>query len=86
MTETKKKLEDGLHWFKAPKKRRVYMFVKNGEMWMPTEILGIVSFMIGCEITIIGKRGFIRAREIIKEMPEYEPAMVKLAETYGLKL
>lgn len=77
-------LLDGLYRFGKGRKT-VWLYVKDGIMWLPTAMMSPIIWMTaGKPITIVDKRGFMRAGDIIAEMPSYKAAIETLAAEHGL--
>lgn len=77
-------LLDGLYRFGNGRKT-VWMYVKDGTMWLPTAMMNPIIWMTaGKPITIVGKRQFMRAGDIIEEMPSQKVAIETLAVKHGL--
>ena len=60
-------------------------FVKGGVMWLPTTVMNPLIWMTaGKPLTIVDGRSFMRAADIIEEMPSRKPAIEALAAKHGL--
>ena len=78
------RLLDGLYRFGKGRKT-VWMYVKDGIMWLPTAMMNPIIWMTaGKPITIVDKRQFMRAGDIIEEMPSQKAAIETLAAKHGL--
>ena len=79
-------LLDGLYRFGKGSKT-VWMYVKDGIMWLPTAMMNPIIWMTaGKPITIVDKRQFMRAGDIIEEMPSQKAAIETLAAKHGLSV
>ena len=77
-------LLDGLYRFGKGRKT-VWMYVKDGIMWLPTAMMSPIIWMTaGKPITIVEKRSFMRAGDIIEEMPSHRAGIETLAAKHGL--
>ena len=78
------RLLDGLYRFGKGRKT-VWMYVKDGIMWLPTAMMSPIIWMTaGKPITIVEKRSFMRAKDIIEEMPSLGNDIKNLAAKHGL--
>jgi hypothetical protein len=78
------RLLDGFYRFGKGRKT-VWMYVKDGIMWLPTAMMSPLIWMTaGKPITIVDKRSFMRAGDIIEEMPSQKAAIETLAAKHGL--
>ena len=78
------RLLDGLYRFGKGRKT-VWMYVKDGIMWLPTAMMSPIIWMTaGKPITIVEKRSFMRAGDIIEEMPSHRAEIETLAAKHGL--
>jgi len=78
------RLLDGLYRFGKGRKT-VWMYVKDGIMWLPTAMMSPIIWMTaGKPITIVEKRSFMRAGDIIEEMPSHRAGIETLAAKHGL--
>lgn len=79
-------LLDGLYRFGKGRKT-VWMYVKDGIMWLPTAMLSPIIWMTaGKPIAIVDKRSFMRAIDIIEEMPSRRAVIETLAAKHGLRI
>lgn len=78
------RLVDGLYRFGNGRKT-VWMYVNDGIMWLPTAMMNPIIWMTaGKPITIVEKRSFMRAGDIIEEMPSQRADIETLAAKHGL--
>ena len=78
------RLLDGL--YKVGKGRTaVWIYVKDGIMWLPTAMMHpLIWISAGKPITIVEKRSFMRAKDIMEEMPSHRVDIETLAVKHGL--
>ena len=80
------RLLDGLYRFGKGRKT-VWLYVKGGIMWLPTDLMSPLIWMTaGKPITIVDKRQFMRANDIIEEMPSQKAAIETLADRKSTRL
>lgn len=78
------RLLDGIYKF-GKGRGTVWLYVQDGIMYLPTALMHPLIWMsAGKPITIVEKRSFMRAKDIIEEMPSLGNDIKNLASRHGL--
>jgi len=84
-TQSPQKLADGLFRFGKGRGTR-YLYIKDGILHLPASLMlaPIVWLTCGKPLTMVEKRVFMRAADIIEELPEAKTQIEALATKHGL--
>ena len=86
MTKTMKVTKDGLYRFGKGRKT-LWIYVKDGILWLPVKMKNpIICTISGKSVSIVNKRGFMRAKDVINETPNQKAIIERIAAKHGLAI